>query len=76
MALASEGPGASKLNRFQIITKSVKVNMMNISIESLSLIEDKVSKVIILRNYVYFPMAISKNKALLLIKDYSRNVRI
>ena len=47
MAWESEGPGASKLTRFQINIKSVKANMMNISIESLSLIDDMVSEVII-----------------------------
>ena len=47
--------GALKLTRFQINTKSVKANMMNISIESHSLIEDMVSEVIILRNSFYFP---------------------
>ena len=36
-------------------TKSVNANMMNISTESLSLIEDMVSEVIILRNSFYFP---------------------
>ena len=55
MAWASEGTGASKLTRFQINTKSVKVNLINISIESLSLIEDMVSEVKILRNSFYFP---------------------
>ena len=50
MAWVSEGPGASKLTRFQINTKSVKVNMMNISTESLSLKEDMVSEVIILKH--------------------------
>ena len=54
MAWASEGPGGSKLTRFQINTKSVKANMMNISIESLSLIEDMVSEMIVLRNSFYF----------------------
>ena len=62
MAWASEGPGASKLTRFQINTKSVKANRMNISIESLSLIEDMVSEVIILRNYFYFPWQLVKIK--------------
>ena len=51
---ASEGPGASKLIRFQITTKHVKANMMNISIESLSLIVDMVSVVKILRNSSFF----------------------
>ena len=74
MAWASEGPGASKLTRFQINTKSVKANMMNISIESLSLIEDMVSEVF--KELFLFPMAICKNKALLLIKDFSRNITI
>ena len=34
----SEGPEASKLTKFQINTKSISANIMNISIESLSLI--------------------------------------
>ena len=55
MAWALEGPGASKLTSFQMNTKSVKANVMNISIESLSLIEDMVSEVIIFRNTFYFP---------------------
>ena len=55
MAWALEGPGASKLTRFQINTKSVKADMMTISVESLSLIEDMVFEVIILRNSFYFP---------------------
>ena len=38
--LGIRGPGASKLTRLQINTKSVRANMMNISTESLSLIED------------------------------------
>ena len=53
-AWAAEGSGASKLTRFQINTKSVKANKMNISIESLSLIEDMDSEEIILRNSCYF----------------------
>ena len=54
-------PGHQKAQGLQsspdskINTKSVKVNMMNISIESLSRIEDMVSEVIILRNSLYFP---------------------
>ena len=51
MAWAAEGPGASKLTRFQVNTKSVKAN---ISTESLSPVEDMVSEVIILRNSFYF----------------------
>ena len=47
MAWASEGPEASKLTRFQTNTKSVEANMMNISIESVSRIEDMVFEVII-----------------------------
>ena len=54
VAWASEDPGASKLTRFQINTKSVKAYMMNISRESLSLKEGIVSEVIILRNSFYF----------------------
>ena len=50
--------------------------MMNISLESLSLIEDMVSGELILRKFFLFSMAISKNKTLLLIKDYSRNITI
>ena len=70
--------GALKLTRFQINTKSIKAYMMNISVESLSLIEDMVSEVIILRNSFYFPWQSVKNKdkALLLMKDYSRNITI
>ena len=37
MAWALECPGSPKLTRFQINTKSVKANMMDISVESLSL---------------------------------------
>ena len=40
--------GGGKLTRFQINTKSVKVNMINI-------LEDMVSEVIILRNSFFFP---------------------
>ena len=47
-------PRALKLTRFQINKQSIKASMMNISVESLSLIEDIVSEVIILRNYFYF----------------------
>ena len=77
MAWALEGLGASKVTRFQINTKSVKTSMMNISIESLSLTEDTVSDVTILRIFFFlFSIAVRKNKALLLIKDYSRNITI
>ena len=62
MAWTSEDPGASELTRLQINTKSVKTNM-NISIESLSLVEDMVSEVIILRNSFYFPWQSVKIKA-------------
>ena len=75
MAWASVGTGASKLTRFQINTKSVKANMMNIS-ESLSFTEDIVSEVIILRNSFYFPRQSVKIKPYLLIKDYSMNIAI
>ena len=68
--------GASKHTRFQIYIKSEKANMMSILIESLSLIEDMVYEVIILRIFFLFFMAIGKNKALLLIKDHTRNIRI
>ena len=51
--------------------------MINTLIESLSLIEDMVSEVIILRNSFYLrSMTISKNIALLLIQYYSRNITI
>ena len=49
--------------------------MMNISIDGLSLTEDMVSEVII-KKFFLFSMTISKNKALLLKKDYSRNITI
>ena len=72
MAWASEGTGVSKLTRFQINTKA---NTINISIESLSLIEDMVSEVIILRNSSYFAWQSVKIKPYC-IKDYSRNSTI
>ena len=49
--------------------------MMNISIDGLSLTEDMVSEVII-KKFFLFSMTISKNKTLLLKKDYSRNITI
>ena len=49
--------------------------MMNISIESLRLIEDMVWGDNF-KEFFPFSMAISKDKALLLINNYSRNITI
>ena len=60
--LCTRRPWGFKVHHFQINTKSVKANMMNISIESLSLIEDMVSEVISLGNPFYFPLQSVKMK--------------